>query len=307
MLSAPGPHFGTWDTTKPNSNAQIQTVADLAANTNRSAHRDSRAPLPKRATAGSEGGRVLSALIGQFAQSARGLSAAPRSGWHSVALGILRQVAVRGGRVPAIFFGANRGSQFAFLVTSTTSSIAVRLILFQTDKDWRRNTCCSFHSRFSFHGLRWVPDPFAPAQADSKCIAFHGAASFKSLYRKRQALRAWPSRGCEPARSRYSARPVGTYWSGRPRAQGSEWSRSPVPVRCGRCRRRLAQRCNPSVSTPGKCMLVPCGIGQEDHSSRNLRTPFRLPVSTAAISSKLLLWPPVRSRSVYQRFCAAKI
>jgi len=30
MLGAPGPDFGTWDTTKPNINEQIQTVADLA-------------------------------------------------------------------------------------------------------------------------------------------------------------------------------------------------------------------------------------------------------------------------------------
>jgi len=29
MLGAPGPDFGTWDAAKPNSNAQIQMVADL--------------------------------------------------------------------------------------------------------------------------------------------------------------------------------------------------------------------------------------------------------------------------------------
>jgi hypothetical protein len=30
MLGAPGPDFGTWDTSKLNSNAPIQSVADLA-------------------------------------------------------------------------------------------------------------------------------------------------------------------------------------------------------------------------------------------------------------------------------------
>ena len=41
-------------------------------------------------------------------------------------------------------------------VTSTTPALVVHFLNFQTDKDRRRDSCCSFHSRFSFHSLRWV-------------------------------------------------------------------------------------------------------------------------------------------------------